>query len=189
MLVFINPGHDSAYENGRMIDPGACNGIYREAEIALDIGHLVAKYVSAAGIPTIVMQSDNLAGESPEYPCVCDRANDEEADIFVSIHCNAATPAARGVETFCYSKYDRYGFKTKGYKLAKKIQRQLADSLDTIDRGVKEANFIVLKHTDMPAVLVECAFISNEDDLDILVNEQDEIARAIARGITDYFQD
>ena len=38
----------------------------------------------------------------------------------------------------------------------------------------------------MPAVLVEVAFISNEDDVQLLVNNQDDIARAIARGVTDY---
>ena len=45
---------------------------------------------------------------------------------------------------------------------------------------------IVLKHTNMPAVLVETAFISNDDDANLLANNQDDFARAIARGITDY---
>ena len=45
---------------------------------------------------------------------------------------------------------------------------------------------LVLKNTNMPAVLVELAFISNEDDEKILRNNQDDFARAIARGVTDY---
>ena len=47
----------------------------------------------------------------------------------------------------------------------------------------------VLTNTDMPAVLVELAFISNADDVVLLTEKQDEFARAIARGITDYLKD
>lgn len=45
---------------------------------------------------------------------------------------------------------------------------------------------IVLKHTDMPAVLVETAFIDNNQDALLLINNSDDFAKAIARGITDY---
>lgn len=44
----------------------------------------------------------------------------------------------------------------------------------------------VLRETDMPAVLVETAFITNEEDVQLLMNQKDEFARAIARGVTDY---
>ena len=56
-----------------------------------------------------------------------------------------------------------------------------------MDRGIKErGDLIVLKRTDMPAVLVETAFIDNAEDAELLANRQDDFARAIARGITDY---
>jgi N-acetylmuramoyl-L-alanine amidase len=45
---------------------------------------------------------------------------------------------------------------------------------------------LVLKYTDMPACLVEMAFIDNDDDAALLADKQDEFARAIACGITDY---
>ena len=45
---------------------------------------------------------------------------------------------------------------------------------------------MVLKYTDMPAVLVETAFIDNEHDADLLIDKEDDFARAIACGITDY---
>ena len=65
----------------------------------------------------------------------------------------------------------------------------LIDSIDTVDRGVKYMpELLVLKCTDMPAVLVEMAFIDNDDDAALLTDKQDDIARAIARGVTDYEQ-
>lgn len=105
------------------------------------------------------------------------------ANLFVSIHCNAAANrAARGTETYCFS------LGGKGERLARCIQRQIVNSLGTVDRGVKTANFYVLKLTDCPAVLVELAFISNPEDEGLLADadKRDEFARAIARGITDY---
>lgn len=77
--------------------------------------------------------------------------------------------------------------------LASCIQSQLVNALDTTDRGVKIATpgvngLYVLTNTDMPAVLVELAFISNSGDEEILANKQDDLARAVARGITDYEQ-
>ena len=74
-------------------------------------------------------------------------------------------------------------------QLAECIQRQIVDSLDTMDRGLKERpELIVLRATDMPSVLVELAFIDNDEDVELLMTRQDDFARAIARGVTDYEQ-
>jgi N-acetylmuramoyl-L-alanine amidase len=71
--------------------------------------------------------------------------------------------------------------------LAQYIQNQIVDSLGTLDRGIKAMpQLLVLKYTDMTAVLVEMAFIDNDDDAELLANRQDDFARAIARGVTDY---
>ena len=104
MKVFINPGHDKEH------DPGAVNpnsGL-RECDVAAEVGALVVDYLEAAGCECRILQSDNLAGES-EYAdrkgqTVCGDANDWEADVFVSIHCNAANCVARGTEVECYTQ-------------------------------------------------------------------------------------
>lgn len=175
MKVFINPGHAPG------IDPGAVGQTgLQEADVAKNVGILVEQYLNAAGIETESCQDDDLA-------YVCGRANNSNADLFVSIHCNAASPAAEGTETwFCAGSYE-------GTQLAGCIQDQIVESMDTVDRGIKEAmpgrnGLYVLTNTDMPAVLVELAFISNEDDEQLLTNNQDDFARAIACGITDYQQ-
>ena len=98
------------------------------------------------------------------------------------LHCNADSGCARGTETLIYANDSG-----SSPQLAACIQSQIVQSLDTVDRGLKERpNLIVLKDTTMPAVLVETAFIYNEDDAALLTNNADDFARAIARGITDF---
>lgn len=176
MKVFINPGHCPGVDSGA-VNP---NSGMQEADVALAIGQLVQKYLTDAGCEVQLLQSDNLMWDG-EGPCVCQTANDWPADIFVSIHCNAAGGDARGTEVEIYPGSDASS------KLGQCIQTQIVNSLGTVDRGLKERpGLCVLKHTDMPAVLVETAFIDNDDDANLLANNQDDFARAIARGITDY---
>ena len=183
MNIFINPGHALGGEP----DPGAVNrelGI-RECDIAMTIGSLVANYLELAGDEARLLQSDNLMGEA-WGPCVVEEANQWPADFFVSIHCNAFDGNARGTETLYFPG------STSGRELANCIQAELYGTLflldpDWSDRGLKErSDLAVLKYTDMPAALVECAFIDNELDAYFLMHYGDEIARAIARGVTDY---
>ena len=179
MKVFLNPGHAP---NGNP-DPGAVNeetGL-RECDVALAVAKSAESYLKAVGVATELLQSDSLYD-------ICEAANNSNADIFVSIHCNAAeAEEANGTETWaCAGSYC-------GSMLASCIQNQIVDALDTTDRGVKIATpgvngLYVLTNTDMPAVLVELAFITNPSDEEILANAQDALARAVARGVIDYEQ-
>ena len=180
MKVYINPGHDRKYDSGA-VNP---NSGLRECDVAAGIGAKVMKYLVAAGCDCRLLQSDNLYYDS-DYDDrtvpVCEDANNWGADVFISIHCNAANGSARGTEVECYDS------DSDGGTLAQCIQDQIVSALDTFDRGVKEmSGLIVLKHTKMPAVLVETAFIDNDADASLLENKADEFARAIARGVTDY---
>ena len=179
MKVFLNPGHAP---NGHP-DPGAVNEEtdLRECDVSLAVSESAASYLHTAGVETELLQSNSLEE-------ICAAANTSDADIFVSIHCNAAeAEEANGTETWaCAGSY-------RGSMLANCIQNQLVDALDTSDRGVKIAmpgvnGLYVLTNTDMPAVLVKLAFITNPGDEEILAHDQDALARAVARGITDYEQ-
>lgn len=176
MRVFLNPGHAP---NGDP-DPGAVNqGLgLTEAERAKAITDLVEGYLTAAGVEVVGnLQSDSLYD-------VVSTANASGADLFISVHCNSfANPNAQGTEVCVFpSSY-------VGRELGGCIQRQIVDSLGTVDRGLKDRDGLyVLRHTDMPAVLVETAFISNGEDAAKLRDDADGFARAIARGVTDYEQ-
>lgn len=180
MKVYINPGHDIDYDSGA-VNP--TSGL-RECDVAAKIGARVKEYLEAAGCECRILQSDNLYYDSDhdDRPvAVCADANDWGADVFVSIHCNAANTLAQGTEVECYRRL------SDGGNLAQCIQNQIVGALETVDRGVKEMpQLIVLRHTDMPAVLVETAFIDNDDDAELLTEKWDDFAAAIARGVTDY---
>ena len=168
--IFINPGHGSP-------DPGAIgpSGL-QEKDVVFEVGNLAADYLRAVGYEVLVLQSNYLRG-------VIDKANDVGADLFISIHCNSvATPQAHGTETFCHPQSIR------SEKLARTIQNQLVGEFGLTNRGVKTSTKLgVLNLTDMPAALAELAFISNPEEERLLANEQDRWARAVARGISDYF--
>ncbi len=170
MKVVVNGGHFVG------VDPGAIGSRTTEAEVTFDLMGRVAAYLEKAGCEVLTVHRSELAD-------ICKESNEWGADIFVSIHCNACKDAkgrAKGTETFAY-----YGSR-EGDALAHHIQSQIVTSLATANRGVKEAGFYVLKHTKCPAVLVECAFIDNLGDEQLLLDKTDDFARAIARGVTDY---
>ena len=176
--IVLNPGHDELSLKGTYdYDCGAVNNelpLY-ENEVALAVGELVQKYLIAAGCDVELLQSESLSG-------ICAAANEWGVDLFVSIHCNVFNEIANGVETLTYPS------DTEGYKLAECIQNQILDTFEELtDRGLKaRTDLAVLNGTDMPAVLVEMAFIDNPDDAILLRDRQDDFARAIARGVTDY---
>lgn len=106
------------------------------------------------------------------------------AEIFVSIHCNAfSNPASNGMETYYYAG------SSKGERLATLVNEELDKAEGLFNRGVKTANFYVIKHSSMPATLAELAFITNPHEEQLLANSQYQmkLATAIARAIGRYF--
>lgn len=171
MKIVIDPGHGGK-------DPGAVgpSGI-KEANVNLQVALKVADKLQRAGLSVkLTRTTDVFVDLQPR----CGIANSWGADYFVSIHCNSAgTPQAYGTETYCYK------FGGKGEILAKAIQAELIAATGRANRGVKEANFYVLRETNMPAVLTELAFVSNPEEERLLasVAYQEKCALAIAKGI------
>jgi len=123
------------------------------------------------------------------YPTLSERVNiavNSNADAFVSIHANSATPTASGTETY-YSTAATRAEESK--QLATFIQNRLYPALGTRDRGVKIANYQVIYKTPLPATLVELGFISNSSDSSKLASDyyRNKAAEAIALGIEDYY--
>jgi len=169
MKIAINSGHHTTY------DCGALGAYSNEADIVCMVSHLVCSYLTDAGHEAFFIMENELED-------ICAEANEEQADLFVAIHCNAAADeSAHGTETFYYEEGD------ESYEMALCIQQNIVESMGTVDRGVKDGSrFYVINRTDMPAVLVELAFISNEVEEDLLNNNIEAFAKAVADGILEY---
>ena len=156
-------------------DPGGTGNGLKEKDIVLKVGLEVGKILERHNVKVVYTRKTDVFVELSERASIANKAN---TDIFVSIHANAFSNAnAKGLETYNYT-----GSK-KGRALASDIHTQLVkDKLYTANRGLKTANFAVIKHTKMPAVLIELGFITNKDDVKIL-NKQDNLALSVAKGI------
>jgi len=118
----------------------------------------------------------------------CQIIEDAKADIVISIHQNSfSQESVRGAQVFYY-KYSQ-----RGQVLADKIQkaiRQFADEENK--RTIKDnSTYYMLVHTPCPTVIVECGFLSNHSEAEMLCTDeyQDKIANAIYEGIGEYFKE
>jgi N-acetylmuramoyl-L-alanine amidase len=114
-------------------------------------------------------------------------ANDARTDFFVSVHAKAAdAPSAQGMEVY------HFPASTSGGVGAEKVLTEmLARFPGHRNRSVKEANFAVLRLTNMPAILVETEFVTNPTQLRFLADTANQVglAEAIARGVQQWIDD
>jgi len=174
--VFIDPGH-----GGR--DPGAVRNGLNEKDANLAIALKLKSKLEAAGFTVVMRRSGDQYSTLDE---IVDLANRSGADIFVSIHNNAAlSSAAQGTETYWCANGVNGSNQLAGY-----IQSNLVSQINRANRGVKTANFRVIKYTTMPAALVECAFVSNPTEAELLKSSsfQDKCATGIFNGISRFAQ-
>ena len=183
-VICIDAGHGGS-------DPGAVGpeGTL-EKDNNLAIALLLCDKLEKNGATVIMTREDDQdvygpdASAQEELGARVDIANDHGADIFISIHNDAFTnPQASGTTTFHYGS-------PEGIKLASAIQKHLADGLGTKDRGARYGSFYVIRYTDMPAALVEVAFISNPEEEVLLasVDGRCQAAESIFHGVMKYFK-
>ena len=170
--VFIDAGHGGS-------DPGAVGNGLKEKNIVLNIATKLGALLNGREI------SIKYSRTNDTYLSLEDRArlaNAWGADLFVSIHANSATSSVRGTECYTHPTAN-----TATKTLSANISRSIASKFGIPNRGHKEANFAVLRLSNMPAILVETAFISNSSDANLLNTRQDDFANAIFNEILNYF--
>jgi N-acetylmuramoyl-L-alanine amidase len=173
--IIIDPGH-GGHDSGTV----GIGGV-QEKDVILPISLDVAAILRKQGIE-IIMTRDTDTFISLEGRT--DMANDLNADLFVSIHANAinlSRPDVNGLETYYYQS---------GRRLAEIIHWSILNGVNIDDRGIRRARFYVLRHSTMPAVLVEVGFLTGEEDASRLKDpdHRRQMAEAIARGIIEYIK-
>ncbi|NCI22284.1 N-acetylmuramoyl-L-alanine amidase [Clostridium botulinum] len=175
--VIVDAGH-GGYDSGAVGPTGI-----KEKDVTLKVALKLGKILENSGVNVIYTRtSDNVSWPSNESQDLAARvaiANNNNTDLYVSIHANSFNGSANGTETYYYDG------SAKGKETAEKVQKELVNSIGLYDRGVKTAGYYVLKNTISPSILVELGFIDNRNE-EILLNSdwfQQKCAEAIAKGI------
>lgn len=186
--VVLDPGHGG-------YDPGATTkqGVY-EKEINLQIAEKVVAQLKPTGVRVLLTRDEDedyasgVKGKGTKKQTDLNYrialAGKSHADIFVSLHVNAAAGNAKsGAETFYHYKSE------EGKKLAGAIQRELVKIAGMNKRIAKPGDFYIIKNTSMPAVIVELGYLTNTAELKKLRQPwyQEQLATAVAKGIAKYF--
>lgn len=221
--VVLDPGHGGH-------EPGAVGRRVKEKDITLAIALKVGELIKQ-NLPEVKVIYTRNTDEFVPLHRRAQIANQNQADLFMSIHCNSATnSSAYGTETFVmglhrnqanlevarlenasilyeenyletYDGYDpnspesniiftlfQNAYLEQSLTMASMIQDQFRERARRVDRGVKQAGFLVLYRVTMPAVLIEAGFLSNLREEEFLASQEGQnlIASAIFRAFRDY---
>lgn len=176
VTVMVDPGHGGD-------DPGtsSTDGTVYEKDITWDVALKVQAYLKEAGVDAV------LSREEDEFINKHGRAalaNEQGVDLFVSIHCNYLENDTKtsGVETYYVEGVE------DGQALANAVHSQVLAITGADDMYVRTNDFVVIKDTNMPAVLIEIGYLSSPQDVMLLGtdNYKNKMAYGIAAGIIEY---
>lgn len=191
-VIVIDPGHGGA-------DAGTAHNGLVEKRLTLDIALRLRELlvgqgwnvrltrdtdvdpVSAQTLAAFATDGRPNASDRAYLQTRCDVANAVNARMFISLHVNYADATSVRGTTFYYSK-------AQDVALAQALERSMIPVMGTQDDGVVKSNLYVTKHTTMPAVLIEAAFISNPGDVGLLSDPAflQNVAAGIAAGVKAY---
>jgi N-acetylmuramoyl-L-alanine amidase len=196
--ICLDPGHGGK-------DPGNRVGSNEEKRFTLLLAQEVSAQLTKAGLLVTLTRTSDTFVDLPSRP---DTARRRNADLFVSLHFNAADSGrdtVHGTEVYCLTPAGAESTNTRGegggteacpgnrYNdrnlfLAYQVQRSLTRGLDIPDRGVRRARFAVLRDATMPATLIESGFMSHpvEGRKIFTADYRKKLARAIVDGLLAY---
>lgn len=161
-IIVLDPGHGGS-------DPGACNGKMglREKDITLDISKRMAEILSQRGWKVYLTRHTDTdltypgSPDADELQARSDVANNCNASVFISIHCNASTNSGLSGSSY-------HWWKSSDKEIARALEGSLGENIGTRDKGARRDQFYVLSHSKVPSCLVETAFLSNPRDASLL---------------------
>ncbi|HYV30378.1 MAG TPA: N-acetylmuramoyl-L-alanine amidase [Candidatus Binatia bacterium] len=197
--IVLDPGHGGK-------DPGHEEGRRQEKEFTLSFAKELSDLLGKAGFKVSLTRKRDAFVDLPERPDIARRRG---ADLFLSLHFNSAdapgTSAVKGSEVYCLTPartsstnargegagagaFPGNRFDSKNMLLAWQIQKALSEKAGTEDRGVKRARYAVLRSAEMPAVLIEAAFMTHQADSKRIYDpaQRRQMAQAVADGILAY---
>lgn len=195
--IVIDPGHGG-------IDEGTAWYGLREKDVTLDVAERLQRFLTELRLSTVLTRTTDTYVSLPERVGLANRLDNA---LFVSIHFNqAGEESVDGVETYYADQkippaqdWTWMGFFSRpepqgdtpldnGENFAAQVQASVAARMLIPNRGIKSKNLYVVRHTRMPAILVEGGFLSNKVENQLLRNDdyRERLARALAVGIASY---
>ena len=176
MKIMIDAGHGPDTAGKQSPD-----GLLREFSFNNAVANLLQHYLTDEGLTVFLAHDERKDVSLTERT---NFANRMKVDAFISIHANAYGTnwnQANGIETYTYLTASK-----ESLALASLVQRSLLTACNRPDRGVKKANFAVLRDTKMPAILIECGFMTNQQEAALLLQKayRQQCAKAIAFAVT-----
>ncbi|RCJ36468.1 N-acetylmuramoyl-L-alanine amidase [Nostoc minutum NIES-26] len=165
MKFGIDIGHNCSHDTGAI-------GIKKEDDLTKAVGTLLIQKLKAAGNTVIDCTPTNANSDNHSLWQRVNIANANNVNLFVSIHFNKFNSKADGTEV--------YGISNASKGIAKSVLKEIV-ALGYRDRGVKDTAFFVLRHTQMPAILIECCFCDSKIDMDRF--DAEKMAEAIKVGL------
>ncbi|MEG1416553.1 MAG: N-acetylmuramoyl-L-alanine amidase [Clostridium sp.] len=184
-LIVIDPGHGG-------YDPGAKSNIinFFEKDITLQVALKLGSELERLGYRVLYTRNNDSTAwnskdksESLRYRYTF--ANNNNADLFISLHCNSFNGKGTGIETY-FSNSNQL----KDREFASLVHKEVINSTSMIDRKAKPKDFWVVTYTKMPALLLEMGFIDNINDAPKLASPefQNNIVKGIIKGVKSYKQ-
>jgi N-acetylmuramoyl-L-alanine amidase len=174
-VVVIDPGHGGSDRGGM---PGQR---LAEKGFTLDTAKRLARVLrNGTGIKVVLTRDDDTFVSLTERTNIANRYAGRDA-VFISIHFNAGRrEGAYGIETYYNNQ--------RGYRLAALVHPRVIQAMASIDRGVRRRGYSVLRKNRLPAILVECGFLTNSAEAARISDShsRERLARAIADAIVRY---
>lgn len=182
-LIVIDPGHGGDDQGAHSEGPHP----YEEKVLTLATAVILKQYLQDLGYAVLMTRKEDR-GVSLEKRAKY--ANDHGADLFISVHYNAAqNKQAEGVEVFFYRSEEKPKRSKSSEMLAKLVLNSVIDKTKAKPRIAKHGNFAVVRETTMPAILIEGGFLTNDEERKKIMdkNYMKKIANGIASGVEHYF--
>jgi N-acetylmuramoyl-L-alanine amidase len=181
-FIILDPGHGGHDTGTQSISKPR----YQEKSLNLITAQFVRTYLQELGYHVLMTREDDTFVSLDKR---AQWANCQKPDLFISIHYNAALNAeARGLEVFYYPSKEKKIRMHRSKRLAQSILKNIVAQTQAKSRGIKEGNYAVIRETNMPAVLIEGGFVTNEAELQKLKdpNYLKQLAWGVVKGIDEH---
>jgi N-acetylmuramoyl-L-alanine amidase len=182
-LVVLDAGHGGFNVGARGHKPYC-----EEKKLALATAQMVKQYLEDLGYRVVMTRSCDFFVPLERRVFI---ANHSRAEIFVSIHFNSCpSKEVHGIEVYYTDCAENKRRSSESKKLASAILNKTVNRSGALSRGVRSAHFVVIRETNIPAILVEGGYITNLTERKLLRSREhlEKIAHGIAEGVQHYFR-